>query len=123
MVLARNAGTDTPLERVETVTFCWASPLVTEWVGADAVRGDGVVRMVRERVFDRRLVDRWQRSVDAMMSSLRRQVTSVGGLLAAQIFMQSRVPLVVRCAEPPVDCVVDRGPEYRSQDRRYQIDP
>ena len=60
MALGRRAGTDTPLERVEPVTFCWASPLVTEWVGAEAVRGDGVVRMGRERVFDRRLVDRCQ---------------------------------------------------------------
>ncbi len=62
-------------------------------------------------------------SVDAMMSSLRPQVTSVGGLWAAQVFMRSRVPLVVRCAEPPVDYVVDRGPECRSQHRRDQMDP
>ena len=187
MALRRKAGTDTPLKPVEPVTFCRASPLVTEWVGADAVRADGVVRVVRERVFDRRLVDECQtvqsacrmcrrgagaepsddcdgrnrdqcttskilhvepfsvssrqseaengtgrtrigssqlvRSVDAMISSLRPQVTSVGGLWAAQVFMQSRVPLVVRYAEPPVDYVVDRGPEYRSQDRRDQVDP
>lgn len=45
MALGRNAGTDAPLERVEPVTFCRAFPIVTEWVGADAVRADGVVRM------------------------------------------------------------------------------
>ncbi|ANS32571.1 hypothetical protein R1CP_39950 (plasmid) [Rhodococcus opacus] len=75
VALGRDVGAQTPRERVEPVTFCRAFPVVTEWVGAEAVRSDGVVgmvRMMRERVVDRRLVDQ-RLTIDSLRRICRRR--------------------------------------------------